>query len=175
MDITEEMQKFYAVGNEDLQKDIAEQIETLRKKAYLFNVLNVAEEFDKKIESGFFEHAGIQFLELKQYHDYDIGEVFEIRVLDGNKTEVSKYDGGNNTVEFEFIENLLGHYYFVLEDNLFNSDIDGKTSVVELNKDFKEKIQMMCLNNELMSLSDYVKLDKEIPQSATNNNKKRKI
>jgi hypothetical protein len=175
MDITEEMQKFYAVGNEELQKDIQEQIEILRKKAYLFNVLNVSEEFDKKIASCFFEQAGIQYLELKQYHDYDIGEVFELRILDEQKKEVSRYDGSNHTVEFEFIENLLGHYYFVLEDNLFNLDIDGKTIILELNQEFKDKLQSICLNDELMTLSNYVKLDKEVPQNTNKNHKKRKI
>lgn len=162
MDISSELKKFYSIGNEQLQKDIQEEIEILKKKSYFFNVMSIADKFDEKIKSGFFNEANIFYLKLKQYHDYDLGECFEIDVLDKFKRKVSKYKNGNNTVEFDFIENSLGHYYFTLEDNLYNEEIKGKKITIAMDISFKDKIKEVCLNKELLSLANYVKLDGEV-------------
>ncbi len=175
MDISDELKKFCEFGNEHLQQDIQNEIEILKKKSYFFNVISIAEKFDEKIKLGFFNEANIYYLKLKKYHDYDIGEVFELNILDKNKKQVSKYKGGNNTEEYDFIENLLGHYYFVLEDNLYNQEINGKNITIPLDSSFKEKIKECCLNKELMSLAAYVKLNEEVKLKHTEINKKIKL
>lgn len=174
MNISQDIEKFYALGNEQLQKELQEQIELLRKKSYLFKVLDISLKMDEKIKSGFFEKVGFCYIELKKSFDYDFGEAVEISIIDRNNQFVSKY-WENSIKEYKFIDDLLGLPDFVLEENLFNKEFNGKTIVIPLNSDFKEKIKEICLNEELLILANYVNLNQTIDTNNQTKQIRRKI
>lgn len=164
MDIQKEFQMFQELGYNSLKEKLNEQQEELRKKQYLFNVLNILEQFDKAIKSGFFIKNQNKFLFLKQDYDYDIGHVFsKVDLLDENKKSQTKYNyDGNFFSDIEFVKKLLDKSHFVLEENLFNEEIIEKTIIIELDEKTCEKLKNYLFNEELKIILDYMEMSKDL-------------
>jgi hypothetical protein len=162
MDIQKELQMFQELGYNSLREKLNEQQEELRKKQYLFKVINILEKFDKAIKSEFFIKNQNKFLFLKQDYDYDIGEIFsKVDLLDENKKSQTKYNhDGNFFSDIEFITKLLGQHNFILEDSLFNEEIIKKTIIIELDKTACEKLKNYLFNEELKIVLDYMEISK---------------
>ncbi len=170
MDVSEEMKKFYELGNEQLQEELQFKIEELQKKSYLFKVLDIVNKIDEKIRDNTFENANMYYVELKKYHDYDLGYVFDIELLDEKKRVVHKYGSdGNHIHEYGIVSDLISSYQFTLE-YIIENDRDENEFVLKLDETFKDNFKNICLNNELLTLSNYMNLEREI----ANNGEKKK-
>lgn len=85
--------------------------------------MNILQQLEQKIASGFFEKNEYKYLYLFQEYDYDIGKVFiDIDLLDKKQEKQNKYNqSGNYVEELDFVTKLLRN--FVLEKPLCNPEI----------------------------------------------------
>lgn len=175
MDISEEMKKFYELGNEQLQEELQFKIEELQKKSYLFKVLNIINKIDEKINNKTFENANVYYVLLKKHHDYDFGNVFDIELLDNQKKVIHKYNyDGNYIFEYDFFSELISNYHFSLE--YITSKPGDKTDfTLKLDETFKDKFKKICLNNELFAISNYMHLEREVPSNGEKKKNRMKV
>lgn len=176
MNINEELEKFNKEGFEAIQKELETQQEDLRKKQYLFKVLNNMNQLQDAINNGFFEKNDAQYVHFEQSYDHDYGEVLtEFYFLDSNKRQKTKYNGGNYTEEVEFITKILHYYNFVLDDGLFNNDIIKQEFILKMDDNLVPTLKKLLLNEELYKAVNYIEMLNKIPEKHSTKTSKKKI
>lgn len=169
MDIQKEIEMFHNLGYEALLNDLNQQQEDIRVKQYLFKIINNINELDYLINQNRFKEKDIFYIQFTQSHDYDFGEgLSDIKILDKNKSEKSKYIGGSYTPEYEEIHKLLSVRNLTLKNGLFNESIIKQTIILELNENTKETLKDYLLNTELRKSFNYIELLEKIPEKENN-------
>lgn len=175
MNLEEELKKFKEEGFEAIQKDLQIQQEDLRKKQYLFKVLNNMNLLQKAIDDKFFIKNDSEYLHFEQSYDHDYGEVLtEFYFLDSNKKQKTKYNGGDYTDEIELITKLLHYYNFVLEDNLFNKDIIKQEFLLKVDNNLVPTLKKLLLNEDLYKAINYIDMLEKIPENKNQSSKPKK-
>lgn len=170
MNLEEELKKFKEEGFEAIQKDLQIQQEDLRKKQYLFKVLNNMNLLQKAIDDKFFIKNDSEYLHFEQSYDHDYGEVLtEFYFLDSNKKQKTKYNG-----EIKLITKLLHYYNFVLEDNLFNKDIIKQEFLLKVDNNLVPTLKKLLLNEDLYKAINYIDMLEKIPENKNQSSKPKK-
>lgn len=174
MDIQKEIQMYKELGYKNLLNELSVQEEELRMKQYLFKVLEHLNKLDKLIKDNVFSNENVDYMELEQTFDHDIGVIFLIEILDKNKEEISRYKGSKYCTSYEKLNNLFSGDEFKLEEDLFNKDILTKTIRVKLDETAKEVLKEILLNSDLVKAFNYIETLNKIPEKENKNKNKNK-
>lgn len=175
MNLEEELKKFKEEGFDAIQRDLQSQQESLRKKQYLFKVLNNMNQLQDAIDNGFFVKNDAQYLQFEQNYDHDFGEVLtDLYFLDSNKKQKTKYNGGDYTEEMEFINKILHYYNFTLDDGLFNNDIIKQKFILKIDEHLVPTLKKLLLNEDLYKAINYIDMLEKIPENKNQSSKPKK-
>lgn len=181
MDITSELTEIDSnnLSVDKFLKDIEAQQYELFKKAHLLKVINFSNEVEKLVKTNIFKNYGIYFIEV--YWDRPMGSnniKVSFLMQDKNNKRMNVLDGNNGLIKpfsnISILADKLNWFKpeFVKESAL---ELNPKDIILDAKLGIKDKLLDILLSNELQSILNYNKMQNELGNSNSNNDKKLKM
>lgn len=159
--LDDEFEIYQTLGKEKLFLKLGKEKTDIDKKIHIFEVFSTLKSIQKIFNEGKFLSAGVHFLKIKNYNDYDSGYLISFEIIDIHNKEINKYNSHNNYIPFY---KKLEKLFRSISLNDFSSDDfkEKDVRVFAIDKNLTENLKSLFLNIELKALLDYTLLGKAL-------------
>lgn len=163
MNIKQELDYYYSHGEEAIISILTAQRDEIDKKMHLIEIVHVLNSIEQIIKDNEFAEAGIEILQIRNYHDYDSEHnLVKFEILNKDKTIVNKYDNRDNYIPiYEKLKDLFEKVS--LHDSFSNYNFKEKDELTfAVDENLVENLRWTFLSAELNASLSHALLDNDL-------------